>query len=351
MLVCAGCSLVERVQLGGTVVLHPSATYLLDRLDQALALLDLSCERHHSTLSARVGSFQGFVRKLITEGHFTEQERLQIRIAHLLDGERFGPDLLEKTRTLAQWELMLSDSTLLHVLQNESLVVHFQPIVDLQTRQLYGHECLVRGIDPQGQLVPPSELLREARQTDLLFSLDRLMREVCLRAAQALTSGHIFINFIPTSIYNPEFCLRTTERLAHELGLAQERIVFEVVETEKVEDGKHLVNILNHYRDRGFKIALDDVAAGYSGLLQLMKIRPDIMKMDREVISGVHQDPDKQAMLRAMLGIAADYGIIPLAEGVETADELRFLEQQGVRLAQGYHFGRPSAQPATALNF
>lgn len=351
MLICAGCSIVERVRAGGLVMLHPNATYLLDRLETALQGMGLEIERQHSTLSTRTENFQIFIRELIAQGHFTEQERLQIRIAHLLNGEAFGPDLIEKTRSLSQWELMLSDSNLLHVLQNEALVVHFQPIVDLQARQIYGYECLVRGIAPDGHIISPSELLREARQTDLLFSLDRLMRQACLRAASKLPGGYIFINFIPTSIYNPEFCLRTTERLAQELKLSQSRIVFEVVETEKVEDSKHLLSILDYYRKRGFKIALDDVAAGYSGLLQLMKIRPDIMKMDREVISGVHEDIDKQSMLKAMLGIAADYGILALAEGVETEEELRFLESQGVRLAQGYYFGKPQVEPIDAVSF
>jgi len=348
-MLCDKCSIADRMRVGGEVAIHPKTTYLLDRLARALEEASLPCEPHHGTLVTRVDSFQELVTRLTGMVDLTRLEREKIMIAHLTSSEEYGPDLLSKTRSLAQWEVLVSDTPLLKVLQEKRIETHFQPIIDLELRRVFGYECLSRGVADDGSLIAPTDLLSAARETELLFNLDRLMRESSLRAAhqKGITEHFLFINFLPTSVYNPEFCLRSTVKWADELLLDPARIVFEVVETEKVEDNEHLISILEFYRKRGFQIALDDVAAGYSGLLQLLMIRPDIMKIDRELVAGVHEDEDKQAMIRAMMNVAEQYQIRALAEGVEEVEELAFLISQGVELAQGWLFSKPSPDRVT----
>ena len=303
---CANCSLTDRLFMSGEVVLFSATSYLLHRLEGFLDAY-APVQRHHATLSVQVPRFKDFVQALSSGLELTDAERNRLHLAHLAPGEGYGPDLLSKTRSLAQWARLTEDDLLLDILRREALAIHFQPIVDLRTNSLYGFECLTRGINARGDLVPPGRLLDTARHTDMLFNLDRLMREKALRAGHAAQiKEHLFINFVPTAVYNPNFCLKSTVAWVESLQLDPTKIIFEVVETEAIQDNSHLLSILKYYRACGFKIALDDVAAGYSGLLQLLTIRPDIMKIDRQVIDGIHADAEKQSLLRAMMGVARD---------------------------------------------
>lgn len=105
-----------------------------------------------------------------------------------------------------------------------------------------------------------------------------------VRQATLVKENKVFINFIPTSIYSPQFCLKSTIQLAHELHIDPAQLVFEVVETEKVDDIEHLKTILAYYRDRGFEYALDDVGEGYSTLEMLAELKPKYMKLDMKYV-------------------------------------------------------------------
>lgn len=344
---CEHCELTTRVQRPGQVVLYPTVSYLLDRLHDFLQTAGLPHQKRHHTLTCEVDSFESFLETLFKTCKLTQQERGHVRVAFVERDEVIDADLLAKTKTLARWALVSSDSQLTHVLQNDAIATYFHAIVDLETNEIHGHECLSRGVAKDGGIISPVSLLDDAREADLMFQLDRQMRITALKAAQQHgLECKIFINFIPTAVYNPEYCLQTTFKWANDLGLKPEQIVFEVVETDKIEDVNHLVSILNHYREKGFQVALDDVASGYSGLLQLMSIRPDIIKIDREIITDIHLNPAKQAVMDALLLVAERHGIRTLAEGVETAEELAYVRDKGISLAQGYFFGKPSPQPS-----
>ena len=133
-----------------------------------------------------------------------------------------------------------------------------------------------------GTLMYPDVLFTKSKRNDHNFKLDRLCRESALKtAATKKIAQKVFINFIPTSIYDPKFCLKSTEKWAKQLEFDPSQIVFEVVETEKVSDQNHLKKILEYYREKGFQIALDDVGEGYSSLNMLIELEPDIIKVDR----------------------------------------------------------------------
>ncbi|WP_347861955.1 EAL domain-containing protein [Salimicrobium sp. PL1-032A] len=153
-----------------------------------------------------------------------------------------------------------------------------------------------------------------------------------------------FINFIPTSIYNPEFCLRSTTALAAQLSVDPKQLVFEVVETEKVADMEHLKRILHYYRTQGFQYALDDVGDGFSTMEVLKDIRPNYMKLDMKFVQGISEDAYKQEVARSFLKQAKRGRAVPLAEGVEEEEDFEWLRNEGYQLFQGYLFGKPSPE-------
>lgn len=260
--------------------------------------------------------------------------------------EKQLPKLIQ-ARPLAEM-VPVDSSALMGILDGGRLETWFQPVFRSQGLELWGFECLMRGRDAAGGLVGAPALLEWARQEHLTFMLDRVSRETHLRNAGAAgMPAHcsFLVNFLPTAIYKPEFCLATTVRAAAESGLDPSRVIFEVVETERVPDRGHLRSILAFYRERGFRIALDDVGSGFAGLSLLGDLRPDLIKIDRELVEKALGSPIHREICASLVRIGHDSGLLVLAEGVETEMEWKLMEELGANLFQGYLFGRPSPQP------
>lgn len=234
---------------------------------------------------------------------------------------------------------------LLDLLRARQLVMHFQPIVDCQDpSHVFAFECLLRGKGPEGDFVRPEEMFRLAKSADLLFQLDRTARELAVQeAARQSPNPLIFINFIPTSIYHPGNCLRTTLDAVKKSQIPPERIVFEVVESETVGDVEHLIRLLDFYRENGFRVALDDLGAGYSSLNLLHDLKPDFVKIDVGLIRDVDRDSYKAKISENLLALARELGIPCIAEGVESEGEWRWLKEHGATYVQGYLFARPAS--------
>ena len=233
----------------------------------------------------------------------------------------------------------LSNRWVDEVILQERVVSSAQPILDAEGG-LYAHEILARFRGADGILISPAEVFAAAKARNRLYALDKLCRMTAIRSSVHLPAK-VFINFIPTSIYSPEHCLRSTIALSQELGFEPSKFVFEVVESEQVEDLEHLKSILRYYQARGFRYALDDVGAGYSTVELLEDLQPHYMKLDRSYVDGVVGSIDKQTVAKSMLHAARTTGAVPLAEGVETEADFEWLRRQGYELFQGYFFGRP----------
>jgi EAL domain-containing protein (putative c-di-GMP-specific phosphodiesterase class I) len=158
------------------------------------------------------------------------------------------------------------------------------------------------------------------------------------------------INFMPNAVYRPELCIRTTLDAAEAYGFPIEQIMFEITEGEKVDDLVHLRGIVEHYRQRGFKTAIDDFGAGYAGLNLLAEIRTDLLKLDMALIRDIDRDPVRQSIIRGILQVCRDLSTTVIAEGVETRAELAVLRSFGIELFQGFLFARPAfeALPSVA---
>ena len=240
---------------------------------------------------------------------------------------------------------------LAEVIREERLTTFFQPIMSAaEPGEVFAYECLTRGLTHDGAMIPPNVLFGAARSADMLFSLDRLARLTAIRSAVARgVTGRLFINFNPSSIYTPSHCLRTTFQAAAAAGLEPSRIVFEVVESEEVGDAAHLLNILKVYRQAGFKVALDDVGAGYNSLNLLTQLRPDYVKLDMGLVRGVDADPYRARVVGKLLEMARELDVRTVVEGVETVGEWEWARDHGADFVQGYLFARPAAVPPTPV--
>ena len=279
-------------------------------------------------------------------------ERQDTRIAVV----RLGEDTSELHRAIYRAKPLdallqeLHDEWFCSLIRNDRIAIHYQPMVQHPPGRIHGYECLMRGIDEDGTLIPPGRIFEAAATLEKLRLLDERCRRAAIHAAGALRERGLrfFVNFIPSTITNPRRVLQETLIQVQEAGLRPEQIAFEVVETDRVYDQRHLLDILRCFRRAGFKVALDDVGAGYSSLLSVSCLRPDYIKLDGELVRRAANSALEAKIVRDLAETARQNGIITIAEGIETEAELGRVMGFGIRITQGYLHARPSAQPLSA---
>ena len=216
----------------------------------------------------------------------------------------------------------------------------YQPIVSLVDRSVVAHEALLRGL-VDGREVGGGDLFFVAESAGWLHRLDRIGRESAITGAAPWLGGDdLYVNFHPASILRPQVCLASTERVAHETGIAAHQLVFEVVESHAIADRGHLVSVLEHYRSLGWRVALDDVGAGWSSLSLLAAVRPEVVKLDKGLVQELPDD-GARAVLTAVTDLAHQLGAVVVAEGVETEQLAEEVTALGADMGQGWLFGRP----------
>lgn len=214
----------------------------------------------------------------------------------------------------------------------------YQPIVELSTRSIFGHEALVRGPNGESAFSILSQVNEENR-----YSFDQACRVGAIKGAAKLgIQEYLSINFLPNAVYRPETCIQATFAAAREHHFPIHRIIFEVTEGEEVRDRPHLVNIFHEYRKFGFQTAIDDFGAGYAGLTLLSEYQPDIVKIDMELVRGIEASPAKRAIVKGVAAICGELKVKVLAEGIETLAERDCLRDLGIDLMQGYLFCKPA---------
>lgn len=296
----------------------------------------VSVQIAESDLTARVQSLTAAL---------TVTEQADVRVLFEPDSQPLKLRDYFNVESLQQFAAKTQSGWLLDLLENDRLTTVFQPIVECSTREIFAYECLMRGMEGE-RLIPPMKMLEVARGAGLLFQLDRMARLTSIRQAHRWgIESKIFINFTPTAIYDPINCLRSTIEAVDSLGIEHERIVFEVIESESVNEVGHLNRILDFYREAGFLVALDDLGSGYSSLNLLSQLRPDFVKLDRDLISGITGDQFKAMLAAKLIEAANGLGLQTVAEGVETAEEWDWLCAHGATFAQGYYLAKPAAPP------
>jgi len=223
----------------------------------------------------------------------------------------------------------------------------FQPIVSVRSREVFAYEALVRGPNDESA----ADVFRHVDDGNR-YRFDQSCRVKAVQLAARLEMpAMLSINFMPNAVYRPELCIRTTLDAAETYGFPIERIMFEITEGERVDDHAHLRGIVEHYRQRGFKTAIDDFGAGYSGLNLLADIRTDLLKLDMALIRDIDQDRVRQAIIRGILQVCRELDTAVIAEGVETPAELALLQSLGIELFQGYLFARPAFEALPPVSY
>lgn len=238
------------------------------------------------------------------------------------------------------------------IIAAEDLHVLFQPIVDASQQAIHGYEALIRG-PKTSPLHSPLRLFDVALQAGLLVELDLLCRRLAIRRfAELELPGLLFLNVMPLTIVERDFEEGLTLGFIRESGLPPERVVIELTEHVPIHDYELMRQAVDHYRDMGFQVALDDLGAGHSSLRHWSELRPDFVKLDRHFISGIDQEPAKREFLRSILDVARSLDCQLIAEGVETAAEHLCLWEldRGLALLQGFYFARPSPEPPLKLH-
>ena len=280
----------------------------------------------------------------------TRAELQDTRSLILDDNKELALDDLVNIQPLGSLFARIQSDWFIRMLEDNRLTSFFHPIVaSEEPTEVFAYECLLRGQGTDGTLVSPVELYDVARDTDLVFHLDRAARLTAIKRAAEhgldSTGVRLFIKFNPASINDPAQCLRSTVAAIQATAFNPERIVFEVVDSEQVEDPGQLVRISDFYRGSGFKIALGDLGSGYGSLNLLGLLRPDYVKLDMQLVRRVDREPFKAGIVRKLLEMAQDLGIETVAEGIETEEEWAWVRKHGADYVQGYLFASPGNPP------
>ena len=258
----------------------------------------------------------------------------------------FGPDI-----DAALLGIRSPVTELQRAINDREFVVHYQPVLDLQTGRIDGVEALVRWAHPERGLLAPSEFLQEAEDTGHILAIDRwVLREACheVRAWQKDVPGaedlSVQVNASARTLQHPGLADEIAGVLRSS-GLAPGHLVLEITETTLVLDPQAAATELTQLKALGVRIALDDFGTGFSSLSHLLRFPIDTIKIDRSFVNAVGRDEQRSQLVQAMIDLGGTLGLRVVAEGIETPDQLDFLRTIGCQQGQGYLFAKPLGAP------
>ncbi len=234
----------------------------------------------------------------------------------------------------------ITDEIIGSVIENEDIFVQFQPIYSLNTRKFIGLEALSRG-RYENEIISPYFLFEYAKKNNITLKLDRICREKAMRAFSSENRGaSLFINF-ETSVLNDVVSgTGTISKTAADNEISPQNVVIELNESH-VKDSYNLMMFVDYYRSKGFLIALDNVSEGLDTINRIELINPDIIKIDRAIVSQIDKNTYNQEVFRSIINTAKQIGAMTVAEGVETVDEVITCMLMGVDYFQGFYFQKP----------
>jgi diguanylate cyclase (GGDEF)-like protein len=212
------------------------------------------------------------------------------------------------------------------------IIPFFQPLVSLSTGRILGYEALSRFPHPPGR--GPDAWFAQAARSGLAAPLEAAALHAALSKEGRPAGTFLSLNVSPSTLGSPEVQAVLPEDMAD--------LVVEITEHDLAEDLDALEQVLSALRERGARIAIDDAGTGYSGLQRVMRIQPDVIKLDRELVMNVHEDSVKEALIDSFVRFAHRTGASVCAEGVETMEELKLLADLDVTYGQGYVLARPA---------
>lgn len=254
----------------------------------------------------------------------------------------FKPEL-----TVRAVERQWLEDGLRHAMERKEFVLHYQPKLNLATGAIIGVEALIRWRHPQRGLMPPAQFIPIAEECGVIVRIGRwVLREACLQARAWQEAGlppiRIAINISTAELRTRDFVEGVRAILA-ETGLAPRCLELELTETFLMEDAKSTAAVLQDLKDMGVQLALDDFGTGYSSLSHLRRLPIDTLKIDQSFVRDLTTDADDACIVSAVISMGRSLHMRVVAEGVETREQLAFLQEQSCPEAQGYFFSQPVA--------
>ena len=316
------------------------AQAVADRILDVLAI-PVQIEDTTWTIRASVGI-------AITEvGHMTGEQLLRDADVAMYWAKEQGKgtvSVFDADRHAVDLDRMSLLADLVRGLDRDELVVHYQPTVDLRTRQVTGFEALVRWEHPERGGILPSEFVPGAERTGLVVPLGAwVLRQACRDAAR-MQVGHrpltMSVNVSAQQLVRPGFVAEVAAVL-EETGLTPGLLVLEITESVLLDDVESAAGALQGLRDLGTRIAIDDFGTGYSSLQYLSRLPVDILKVDRSFVGGLTVDEHDASVTLAILDMSRSLRLITVAEGVETEEQAAWLEEHDCDKGQGFLWSRP----------
>ncbi len=236
----------------------------------------------------------------------------------------------------------LNEKALLEeILKSQNIRSFYQPIVCLKTGEVVGYEALSRG-PKESPLESPDKLFASAKEHKMLWETENLCRAKSIEHFGKLNADYyLFLNVDPEVINDPKFKEGVTKEYLNQHNLVSNKVIFEITEKTSVEDYINFRKVIEYYRNQGYKIALDDTGAGYSGIKMLLETHPNYIKIDIDLVRNIDKDNYKQHFIKQFYQFAKTSGMEVIAEGIETIDELKTLIDIGIQYGQGYLIQRP----------
>jgi diguanylate cyclase (GGDEF)-like protein/PAS domain S-box-containing protein len=226
-------------------------------------------------------------------------------------------------------------------LEKQEFELYFQPIYRLAGQELSGFEALLRWRHPERGLILPGDFIGTAEDTGLIIPIGEwVMLEACRTAATWPSDIRVAVNLSVSQFRSTNLLPHLVDCLSKS-GLNPGRLEIEVTESVFLSDSAHSLPLLRTLKELGVRIAIDDFGTGYSSLSYLRSFAFDKIKLDKSFVAGVETNPGDLAIVRAVAGMAAGFGAVALAEGIETREQAACIGSEGFEEVQGYLFGKP----------
>jgi diguanylate cyclase (GGDEF)-like protein/PAS domain S-box-containing protein len=242
-------------------------------------------------------------------------------------------------------ERQFIEQNLRRALSRHEFALHYQPIVNLKTQAITGAEALIRWNHPTRGLISPGEFIPIAEDSGLILPIGSWVLEEACRQVRAWRDAGLPEMTMAVNVSSRQFqSANFTEnlfRILFDIGLDPKFLELEVTESLLMKRPDFTASILNTLRERGVQVAIDDFGTGYSSLSYLSKLPIDTLKVDQSFVRQITKTPNETSIVAAIIGMGQNLKLRVVAEGVETVEELKFLQALGCEEAQGYLFSRP----------
>ncbi|WP_337842622.1 EAL domain-containing protein [Rheinheimera sp.] len=244
-------------------------------------------------------------------------------------------------------EKLLIETQLREAIREHQFVLFYQPKIDIRSHKIIGYEALLRWIRPDGSMIPPLRFIPVAESTGLIVEIGEwVIWEACRFISRQQSKGHdvtIAVN-LSARQFSDQSLAAMVERILQRTGARPQSLTFEITESMLMGDTDAAITQLNELKQLGVALSIDDFGTGYSSLSYLKRFPVDELKIDRSFVKDIPEDTNDMDIVAAIIAMAQKMNLRVVAEGVETAEQIEFLNNNACYLVQGYYFSMPKAE-------